>query len=196
MSKILPIFAIIMALLGASCHKSEPEFVVKGTTSQARLNGVQVFLVPYGTKQYEDSIGVDSVVIEDGKFEFKGKGEYLARVTIDRHHRYGTQDLLIVTEPGCEVDVVIDSISSGHGTPQNETLQRWKEMKHVHDAIIGPQIQRVYHLRQSGDSLAALALSDSIKIANQQFASEVVGLANILGKGTAYDLLTRLYGKK
>lgn len=195
MRKLLYLILTIVCLWVACCTKSNEEYVVKGTTSQSRLNGQRVFLVPYGSPTIEDSIGVDSTVIKDGKFEFRGhKGEFLARVTIDKRVRYGTQDLLIITEPG-EIIVVIDSVSSGGGTPQNEALQKWKNLKENRDRVHWDQSQHIKYLREQGDTVYANALSDSLKHFNEHYLSQIHDIMRILGKGTAYDLLRQRYGE-
>lgn len=68
-----------------------------------------------------------------------------ARVPIDMRVRYGTQDLLVVTEPGV-INVVIVTVSSGSGTPQNEALQTWKELKDDHDRVQWNQSQHIKYL--------------------------------------------------
>lgn len=192
-------FSILFVLLAivtfVSCDNKGEKFVVKGTTSQSRLNGERVFLVPFGGKNVEDSIGVDSVVVKDNKFEFTGHGEYMARITMDKRVRYGTQDLLIVTEAGGEVKVVLDSISHGGGTPQNEALEQWKNLKTMHDQIAGPQVVRLVNMRRDGDSISAKALADSLEVFNKQYLEQVHAITKVLGKGTLYDFLTGRYGK-
>lgn len=190
---------LYLVLVAAGCsqicctHRGE-EYVVKGSTSQSRLNGEKVYLVPYGSPNMADSLGVDSAVIKDGKFEFRGhKGEFLARVTVDMKVRYGTQDLLIVTEPG-EITVVIDSVSSGHGTPQNEALQTWKELKTDHDRVQWNQSQRVKYLREQGDTVYANSLADSLKNFNEHYLHQIHSLMRTLGSGTAYNVLQERYG--
>ncbi len=183
-------------ILCSACGNHEEEFVIKGSTSQSRLNGNRVFLVPYGSKQIEDSIGVDSVVIENGHWEFRGHGEYLARVTIDKHVRYGTQDLLIVTEPGGEITIVIDSISSGGGTPQNEALQQWKDKMTAHNKIAAQQARHIKYLKQKGDTVYAKALQDSLKQFNSDFRQEMIDMAQLLKPGPARDLLLKRYGSE
>lgn len=197
--KKFPLLFLLSLILVCACNSNKGEetyYVIKGTTSQSRLNGKKLFIVPWGSKQIEDSIGVDSVYIKDNKFEFRSnKGEYIARVSIERNARYGTQDLLIVTESGGEINVVIDSISYGGGTPQNEALQQWKELKEAHDAIAGPQVVRLYNLRKNpADSLAAKALSDSLKEFNEQFKKQVLDITKLINKGKGYDLLMSMYG--
>ncbi|MDE6795239.1 MAG: DUF4369 domain-containing protein [Muribaculaceae bacterium] len=177
------------------CTKSNEEYIVKGSTTQSRLNGQRVFIVPYGSPTIEDSIGVDSTVIKDGKFEFRSrKGEYLARVTVDKRVRHGTQDLLIVTEPGV-ITIVIDSVSSGGGTPQNEALQSWKDLKTNRDKVHWNQSQHIKYLREQGDTVYANALADSLKNFNEHYLNQIHSIMRVLGSGTAYDLLHQRYGE-
>lgn len=194
MKKLLIAALSAFGLIAAACSESQPESVVKGSTSLDRLNGHRVFIVPYGSPTIEDSIGVDSVVIENGQFEFRlRKGTYLARVTVDRKVRYGTQDLLIVTEPG-EITVVIDSISSGHGTPQNEALQSWKDLKEDHDRVQWNQSQHIKYLQEQGDTVYAAALTDSLRQFNDNYNKQVHEIMRIMGSGPAYDFLHQRYG--
>lgn len=195
MRKILYLIAGIFAAGVVSCSGSGEEYVVKGSTSQERLEGEYVFLVPYGPKNFEDSIGVDSTVVKNGKFEFRGhKGEFLARVTMHRKVRYGTQDLLIITEPG-EIAVVIDSVSSGRGTRQNDALQMWKELKENRDKVHWNQTQHINYLREQGDTVYANSLADSLSTFNRHYVDQIRGIMSMLGSGTAYDLLKQRYGE-
>ena len=194
MKRIAFLFFVVALVALASCGGKGEKFVIKGTTTQSRLNGEQVFLVPFGGKHIEDSIGVDSVVIKDNKFEFTGRGEYMARVTISMKVRYGTQDLLVVTEGGGVINVVIDSVSHGGGTPQNEALEQWKTRKISHDMAVGPHVARLFRMRRGGDSINAKPLEDSLKVFNEAFRQDVLGITKVLGKGTVYDFLMKRYG--
>ncbi len=192
------LFYLLLALISVGavcCTGNKEEYVIKGSTSQSRLDGERVFLVPYGTKAYEDSIGVDSTVIKNGKFEFRGhKGEFLARVTIDKRVRYGTQDLLIVTEPG-EITIVIDSVSSGQGTPQNDLLQAWKVLKQDHDKVQWKQSQHIKYPREKRDTVYTNHLADSLRTYNESYIKLIHDLMRSVGPGTAYDLLKSRYGE-
>lgn len=194
MRKILYLLLVVVCVGIICCTGNKEEYVIKGSTSQSRLDGHRVFLVPYGSPTIEDSIGVDSTIIKDGKFEFRSrKGEYLARITIDKRVRYGTQDLLIVTEPGT-ITVLIDSVSAGGGTPQNEALQTWKNLKTNRDKVHWDQTQHIKYLREVGDTVYANALADSLKHFNQHYLNQIHSLMRVLGSGPAYDLLYRNYG--
>lgn len=125
MKKILSI--CIAASMLAACNP-RGEYRIHGYTTENDLNGIQIFLVPLHD---QSTAMVDSVVIRDNKFEFKGHGkmrqEWMAELRIARSHRMGHQNLLVVTEPG-DIYVTIGKESSGYGTPQNDSLQVWKEM--------------------------------------------------------------------
>lgn len=189
------VFGVVLAGM-ACCQNQKEEYVVKGSTSQSRLEGERVFLVPYGSPTIEDSIGVDSTVVRNGKFEFRGrKGEFLARVTMDKRVRYGTQDLLIVTEPG-EITVIIDSVSSGKGTPQNDVLQAWKLLKEDHDAVQWNQMQHIKYLQEQGDTVYANALTDSLRQFNAFYIDRIHALMRGIPAGsTAHELLRERYGE-
>ena len=121
--------ALLIAALAVSVAACTPknEYRIHGYVKDASLNDVQVFLVPLHD---QSPAMVDSVYIKDNKFEFKGHGkmrqEWIADIRLDRRHRYGIENLLIVTEPG-DIYVTIGPTSSCYGTPQNDSLQVWKD---------------------------------------------------------------------
>lgn len=194
MKKLLYLIIAVLCVGTACCSESKEEYVIKGTTSQSRLNGKKVFLSPYGKPGIRDSIGVDSAFIKDGKFEIRGhRGKFLARVTIEINERFGTQDLLVVTEPGV-INVVIDSVSSGHGTPQNDLLQEWKELKEDHDRVQWNQSQHIKYLKEQGDTAYAASLTDSLRQFNDHYIGKVHDILSKLEGGPAYDFIHGLYG--
>lgn len=99
-----------------TCH-------IYGTVNN-RFEGKKIFLVPMNRPTTAET--VDSTVITDGKFEFTADTCEMKVIRLDYHYRFGVQDLLVVTEPG-NLTVTIDSVSSCKGTPQNDSLQAWKE---------------------------------------------------------------------
>ena len=121
--KSSPLFAVL-ALLAVSCSSSHGGFVIHGYVEDPALDGAQVFLVPLKDAVKEN---IDSVVIKGQKFEFKGTVERMSDIRIERLRRIGTQNLLVVTEPG-DIYVTIGKQSSGYGTPQNDSLQAWKQL--------------------------------------------------------------------
>lgn len=97
---------------------------IHGTMESQHWDGKRIFLVPFEGPR--DSTTVDSVVIADGRFEFVTDSTEMKIIRLDYHFRNGTQDLLVITEPG-DVDVFIGAISHAGGTPQNDSLQVWKD---------------------------------------------------------------------
>ena len=113
-------------MLAACAPKNE--YRIHGYVTNADLNGAQIFLVPLHDQR---PAMVDSVYVQDNHFEFKGhgkmRGEWMADIRMDKRHRLGVESLLVVTEPG-DIYVTIGSTSSSYGTPQNDSLQVWKDL--------------------------------------------------------------------
>ncbi len=135
------------------------------------MEGQQVFLVPFynGTKA-----NVDSTVVKDGKFEFYSDTLMMAKILTAFRLQLDVQPLLVVVDPG-EVEVTIASVSSGRGTPQNDSLQSWKELTeryHAEDAA----------LRGANDS----AKADSIR---KDYLNTTRRMADSLKEGVLHDFL-------
>ena len=105
------------ATANAKCH-------IYGKMESHRWDGKRIFLVPMFGAQ--DAAHVDSVEIIDGKFEFTADTTEMKVIRVDYHYRDGAQELLVVSEPG-SVNVTIGANSTGGGTPQNDSLQVWKD---------------------------------------------------------------------
>ena len=157
------------AALLASCAEQEKGYVIYGTVSNPELEGAQVFLVPLENATKET---IDSVYIHNQMFEFRGTEEKMADIRIERYKRYGNENLLVVTEPG-ETFVTIGQVSSGRGTPQNDSLQVWKNLTVQYN-------QQVSSLRRQGRKEEAAALRESYIDRTRRIASNV-GKGSTLG---------------
>ncbi len=131
---------------------------IHGSVGKERLNGKRIFLVPLFGPQTAEY--VDSVVIQDGKFEFTTDSAKMFKILVDYHYRMGIQQLLVVGEPG-DIEVMIDSVSSAHGARQNDSLQAWKELteQYAHD--------RDMYYRTVGMLLQNDHKEDAVKIEQQ-----------------------------
>ncbi len=121
---------LILALAGlllAACADKAQEYRIHGRVSTNNLDGIQIFLVPLG---HEEPWNVDSVYIRNHEFFFKGKEQWMCELRLDKHYRDRGQNLLVATEPG-DIYVTIGPESSGGGTPQNDSLQVWKELTYA-----------------------------------------------------------------
>ena len=169
MKKLFLLMLLAVVLAGCSQKAAQSgECVIKGTVADKSLEGKRIFLVPL--EGPADAAHVDSIEIKDGKFEFHKDTVMMAKILMDYHYRYNTQVLLVVTDPGT-VEVVIDSISSAKGTPQNDALQRWKEMTEAHNAQMGSIHRAMNEGKLFADTLQLKALKmrgDSIHLAYKQ----------------------------
>ncbi|SKC40320.1 protein of unknown function [Bacteroidales bacterium WCE2004] len=122
MRKALIFITVSIVLILSSCTRSQ--YRIHGRVTSGDLEGVQIFLVPLG---HEDAEHVDSVYIHNYEFSFKGDTQWMCDIRLDKRHRDKGQNLLVVTEPG-DIYVTIGPDSVGGGTPQNDSLQVWKDL--------------------------------------------------------------------
>ncbi len=123
--------AIAAVMLISSCGRDQ--YRIHGRVTSGDLEGIQVFLVPLGLETAEY---VDSVYIHDYEFFFKGKEHRMCEIRLSKYHRDKGQNLLVVTEPG-DIYVTIGPDSRGGGTPQNDSLQVWKDITMQHNEVFG-----------------------------------------------------------
>ena len=114
--------AILVAAALCSCGRDE--YRIHGRVTSNDLEGVRVFLVPVG---HEEPENVDSLEIHNHEFSFKGKKHWMCAIRLHRLYRDKGQNLLVATEPG-DIYVTIGPNSTGGGTPQNDSLQVWKDL--------------------------------------------------------------------
>lgn len=137
-----------------SCSQSD-EYVIHGTVSNLDLEGAKIFLVPLENFSLET---LDSTYIHNQAFEFRGTVERMADIRIERLKRIGTETLLVVTEPG-ETYVTIGQVSSGRGTPQNDSLQVWKNLTMQYRVN---QIDREYYHDRTRDIVKGLGKESTL----------------------------------
>lgn len=187
------LFSILafMACLFFGCqNKSDKLCRIKGTIDE-KYNGKKIFMVPLTDSRKEV---VDSVVIENGKFEFESDTMMIAKILVDYHFRMGTEPILVVVEPG-EVNVKIGSTSSAGGTPQNDSLQQWKVHKQEFDQRMMLMSAEIRRLSDEGQQSAADALKQSRDSFNIAFKNYTRQMAANMKSGTLHDFLSPMYPK-
>lgn len=124
MMKFRPFLIVMMLLCAVGCQPSAT-MIIRGT-APSECEGLNVYLVPQPFPKAEE---VDSTVIREGRFEFRvdASQERMCDITISLKSRVPFQRLLIAIEQG-ELEVVIDTISVGGGTPMNDDLTEWKNV--------------------------------------------------------------------
>lgn len=124
MQKLLYLFSFILMI---SCVQTDNRYIIEGRLSGTAYDGELIYLVPIEDATAET---VDSAKIQNGVFRFEGDASQPGiRILRTRPIlRLELQELLVVTESG-KISVIIDSVSSVQGTPQNDALQKWKDRK-------------------------------------------------------------------
>ena len=196
MKKILFACVITLTTITLGGCKSENKIVngkchIMGTINP-KFNGKKIFLVPMTRPATMET--VDSMVVENGKFEFTADTCDLRVIRIDYHYRTGVQDLLIVTEPG-DLTVNIDSISSCKGTPQNDSLQAWKERTERFNMECSPFMIEGRNAEKAGDMTTAEKMKAKLDSMRREYrrASNAMGESM---KGTSLgDFLLKQFPK-
>ena len=128
------LFSAMGCMVMSSCSsETVKKSRIHGTMESANWDGKKIYLVPmFG---HVDAAYVDSTIIKNRKFEFATDSCEMKRITVEVTARYGTQDLLVVTEPG-DIQVSIGKNSRAGGTPENDSLQVWKDQLMKYSAVL------------------------------------------------------------
>ena len=174
-----------------SCQPKNPnECRIHGTVADEKFEGKRIFLVPfYGPKI---ATTVDSVEIKDGKFEFTTDSMKLYKLLIDFRFRMGVQPLLVIGEPG-DVKVIIDSVSHATGTPQNDSLEKWKVRTEMHNRELGKMRKYIANLKDNGDSVQAKYITQRADSFHLMYKNYTRQMAKNLQGTVLGDFLEQMY---
>ena len=195
MKKILLCFiAVATATMFYSCQKNDGKCYVEGTVNGEQYEGKRIFLVPLnGPKTAEY---VDSMEITNGKFHFTKDYTQdtmqMYQILVDYHYRMGLQPLIIVGEPG-QIQVTIDSISSAGGTPQNDSLQAWKEATERHRHDYATYNRTVAMLRECGKMEQADKVEQEGREYHLAYKNYTRRLAENMKEGVLHDFLKDIF---
>ena len=196
MKKILFACVITLMTLALGGCKSEKRIVngkchIMGTINP-KFNGKKIFLVPMtrpATIETDDTMAVAA-----GKIEITADTCDLRVIRVDYHFRIGVQDLLVVTEPG-DLVVNIDSISSCKGTPQNDSLQAWKERTERFNMECQPFMIDGRNAEKKGDITTAEAMKAKLESMRRDYRRASNALGESM-KGTSLgDFLLKQFPK-
>ena len=182
----------LLSLLAVACHTvndNDGQCHIYGTVNP-KFEGKKIFLVPQQGPAVAET--VDSVVIKDGCFTFHVAPGEMKVIRIDYHFRTGVEDLLVVAEPG-RIEVNIDSVSHGGGTPQNDSLQQWKEYTVDHNKRVIPYRMRLREAVKQGNKAEQEALTQTIDSLQRDYRRHSRQLARQLKEGILHDFLTRQF---
>ena len=195
MKKILLCFMAVAAMtMFFSCQQNDGKCYIEGTVNGEQYEGKRIFLVPMnGPKTAEY---VDSVEIKDGKFhftkDFTKDTVQMYKILLDYHYRFGLQPLLVVGEPG-HIQVTIDSISSAGGTPQNDSLQMWKEATEKFHQDYATYNRTVSMLRERGLTEKADTIEQQGREFRVAYKNYTRQLAENMKEGVLHDFLKVMF---
>ena len=191
MKKILwCVMAMAVMTMFYSCKQNSNVCRIQGVVNGEQFEGKRIFLVPFtGPKTAET---VDSMEIKDGKFHFETDSMQMYKILIDLRFRVGIQPLLVIGEPG-EVKVVIDSVSHAVGTPQNDSLEKWKVRTEIHNRELSKMRRYIADLQQQGDTVRAKYIqqrADSFHLVYKNYSRQ---MAENLKEGVLHDFLKDMF---
>lgn len=192
MRKILLCFIALAAVtMMFSCQSANNgKCRINGVVNGEQYEGKRIFLVPmYGPKTAEY---VDSMEITNGQFHFEPDSAQMYKILLDYHYRFGLQPLLIVGEPGT-IEVIIDSISHATGTPQNDSLEKWKVQTEIHNLQLAKMRKNIADLQMKGDTVQAQYLAQRADSFHLAYKNDTRRLAKNLKEGVLYDFLKEMY---
>ena len=187
---LLCVMAMAVVTMFYSCKQNSNVCRIQGVVNGEQFEGKRIFLVPFtGPKTAET---VDSMEIKDGKFHFETDSMQMYKLLIDLRFRVGIQPLLVIGEPG-EVRVVIDSVSHAMGTPQNDSLEKWKARTEIHNRELGKMRRYVADLQKQGDTVRAKYIqqrADSFHLVYKNYSRQ---MAENLKEGVLHDFLKDMF---
>lgn len=192
MKKILLCFMTLATMtMFYSCQQSSNNVCrIDGTVTGEQYEGKRIFLVPLTGPATAET--VDSMEIKEGKFFFEPDSMQMYKILLDYHYRLGVQPLIVVGEPG-NIKVTIDSVSHAIGTPQNDSLDKWKFRTEMHNRELLKMRKYIAELRTKGDSAQAKYIeqrADSFHLVYKNYTRQ---MAKNLKDGVLHDFLDKMF---
>ncbi len=189
---VLFVVMTVVAMAVASCGSTPKDGAchIHGTVTDKALEGKRIFLVPLTGPA--TAATVDSVEIKDGKFEFTPDSMQMYKILMDYHFRMGTQTLLVVAEPG-NVNVTIGSISHANGTPQNDSLEKWKDVTEKHNLEYRQLSKASLDAKNAGRKAEADSLEAEARRVHVGYKKFTRRMSENLKEGVLHEFLGGLY---
>lgn len=155
-----------------------------GTMEGHTLDGKTIYLVPLLGPH--DAAHVDSTTIENARFEFEVDSTEVKVIRVGYRYREGIEDMLVVSEPGTAI-VHIGKLSSCGGTPQNDSLQAWKDSMERYRMLL---YQLQLAKRKTNDKDAVQTRLEQLYDRQQHYIAD---FTERQPKGALKDVLMKLY---
>ena len=183
-SAILSLLLLALLLLPGCRQSHQSSCLILGTMEDHTLDGKTIYLVPLVGPH--DAAHVDSTTIENARFQFEVDSTEVKVIRVGYRYREGIEDMLVVSEPGT-VNVNIGKLSSCGGTPQNDSLQAWKDSMERYRMLL---YQLQLAKRKTNDKDAVQARLEQLYDRQQRYIAE---FAKRQPEGALKDVLMKLY---
>lgn len=183
-SAILSLLLLALLLLSGCRQSHQSSCLIMGTMENHTLDGKTIYLVPLVGPH--DAAHVDSTTIENARFQFEVDSTEVKVIRVGYRYREGIEDMLVVSEPGT-VNVHIGKLSSCGGTPQNDSLQAWKDSMERYRMLLY-QLQTAK--RKTNDKDAVQARLEQLYDRQQRYIAD---FTKRQPEGALKDVLMKLY---
>ena len=189
------LFGVIVAvvsltMIGCGEETNDGKCHIRGVVNGEQYEGKRIFLVPFTGPATAET--VDSMEITNGEFHFDPDTVQMYKILLDYHYRFGLQPLIVVGEPGL-IKVSIDSVSHATGTPQNDSLEQWKQRTEMHNHRMGLMRKEIADLKMRGQTAESEQLkqrADSFHLAYKNMTRQ---MAEDMKEGVLHEFLKGLY---
>lgn len=167
---------IFFLLLWLGCTPNS-NYKINGTVTDNSLDGEYVYLQEIRNNQL---ITIDSALVENTKFSFRGRQEtpVIREISFSHQSTNGFSSLVFVLQEG-ELNAVIDTVSYITGTEQNDRLRLYFEQLHYYQSRLDNLVTQ-YQLITLSDEL-----TDSLQLAFQGWYDSIRNELNEL----SYDFI-------
>ncbi|MDO4462605.1 MAG: DUF4369 domain-containing protein [Bacteroidia bacterium] len=188
------LFAVIACGSISSCDDSKKDYVIDGVIhGGGNFEGETIYLVPFFNANSEK---IDSAVIHNSRFVFKGKAD-APEVYIIRMRpmiKIFVEELVFVREPGY-IRTTMAEHSAVKGTPLNDSIQQWHTYNVQTKERIANLSKEVRRARQRRDQKlvdSLLHISDELLM---EFNNKNRAMA-AANRDNAFGQFLELYEKK
>ncbi len=132
-SKFALCVTVLLSLLSTGCERDK-SYVIEGSVYGGRnFEDEIIYLVPFAGGMTDK---IDSAVIHEGHFRFEGEADHdvVYYLRMRPMMRLFIDELVIIKEPG-HLRTRLSRVSYAKGTPQNDSLQNWRDYKSHIDSV-------------------------------------------------------------
>ena len=183
------ILVMLLAVVLTGCKDTAWNSVchIHGVALEEDLEGRTAVLTPVMGR-----VAPAEAKIINGKFEMDVRGMGIAKLTQKNAGKGAFEELMVVIESG-DLNVRVSYESSANGTPQNDSLQSWKELTTRVRGRLNALDGIAAFARENGDSISAAMYANRKDSLYKDYVIRTHAMADGLGEGSLHDFLYYLY---